>query len=260
MEESPAQIERNMRSIGIDLARWRKSGQLIIYASRSTMNGLESHLTSLVRLVKEIEPQLVVIDPISSFDVGISDGSVKMMLIRAVDLLKNKGITSLFTCLTPGNAAEESTAVGISSLVDVWLLLRNLEAGGERTRGLYVCKARGTAHSNKIREFILTDNGVRLEQVVLDEQGNVLTGSVRIFKQQSQMSNNEIKHAEALRRRSALEQKRSALEARIAVMRADFDCEARKLESELIREIAAIESENSFLNSIAQQRSGPSYV
>ena len=173
-EESPDQMERNMTSIGFDLAQWRQTGLLRYHASRTTSGGLETHLSTLAGLVKEFQPLVVIIDPVTAFNITADQEMVKLMLVRAVDLFKSQGITSLFTSLTVGGVAEEATSVAISSLVDVWLLLRNLESAGERTRGLYVCKARGTEHSNQIREFLLTNSGIKLVDVLLDEDGKIL--------------------------------------------------------------------------------------
>jgi circadian clock protein KaiC len=182
LEESPKQIMRNMRSIGFDLAHWVQSGLLRFHATRPTSGGLESHLTTLIGLVDEFTPQVVVIDPVTAFNTGADTEQAKSLLIRAVDYFKVRNITSLFTSLTLGGEAAESTSVAISSLIDVWLLLRNLESMGERTRGLYVCKARGIAHSHRIREFLLTTNGVQLEDVMLDDNGQILTGSARLAR------------------------------------------------------------------------------
>jgi len=180
LEESPRQIMRNMGSIGFDLAHWVQAGMLRFHATRPTSGGLESHLTTLIGLVEEFSPQMVVIDPVTAFNTGADMEQAKSLLIRAVDYFKVRNITSVFTSLTLGGEAAESTSVAISSLIDVWLLLRNLEAAGERTRGLYVCKARGIAHSHRIREFLLTAGGVQLEDVVLDTNGQILTGSARV--------------------------------------------------------------------------------
>jgi circadian clock protein KaiC len=180
LEESPEQIMRNMHSIGFNLKQWVQSGMLIFHATRPTSGGLESHLTTLIGLVNQYKPQVVVIDPVTAFNTGTDMEQAKSLLIRAVDLFKARNITSLFTSLTLGGEAPESTSVAISSLIDVWLLLRNLEAGGERTRGLYVCKARGIAHSHRIREFLLTNQGIQLINVILDSDGKILTGSARL--------------------------------------------------------------------------------
>ncbi len=254
MEESPDQIERNMKSIGIDLAQWRRAGLLNFHAVRPTASGLEMHLAMLTRLVDEISPKLVVVDPITAFATGAIDETVKLMLVRAVDLFKTKGITSLLTCLTSGGTAEEATAVGVSSLVDVWLTLRNLEAAGERTRGLYVSKARGMAHSNQVREFILTNAGVRLEDVVLDEHGRILTGSARQFHEELTRAEQKVSAADQERRRAALERKRHVLEEKVAVLHAEFEDDVRALDAELEREALRVQASGRALGDMATQR------
>jgi circadian clock protein KaiC len=180
LEESPRQIMRNMNSIGFDLAHREQSGLLRFHATRPTSGGLERHLTTLMGLADEFSPQVMVIDPVTAFNTGSDTERVKSFLIRIVDYCKVRNITTLFTSLTLGGEAAESTSVEISSLIDVWLLLRNLESAGERTRGLYVCKARGIAHSHRIREFLLTSHGVELVDVMQGPNGEILTGSARL--------------------------------------------------------------------------------
>lgn len=254
MEESPLQIERNMKSVGINLTQWRESELLHFHAVRPTANGLEKHLAEITSLVLQFEPDIVIIDPISAFDIGVSEESVKMMLIRAVDLFKSKGITSLFTCLTTGGTAEEATSVGLSSLVDTWLLLRNLESCGERTRGLYICKSRGIAHSNQIREFILTNSGIKLEDIILDAQGNILTGSARLFRTNMLESEEKMRSTDMERRTAAIKKKRDALEAQIAIMRSEFEDEEIAIELELERENLRAKATGRALNELASRR------
>lgn len=256
LEESPDQVERNMTSIGFDLAQWRRAGLLHFHASRPTSSGLETHLASVAAQVDEFQPKFVVIDPISAFSMSSNEEPVKLMLIRMVDMFKSRGITSLFNALTSGNTVAESTAIGISSLMDVWFLLRNLEFAGERTRGLYVCKARGMAHSNQIREFLLTDKGVKLVDVLLDDNGELLTGSARLMHQRQKEDEAETRRAGAERRRAALESRRHVIEAKIAAMRAEFDEELRILEAELNQEAADRMAVEQSTAEMATRRSG----
>lgn len=255
LEESPDQIERNMTSIGFDLAQWRRPGLLHFHAARPTSSGLESHLTTLARLVGEFRPQVAVIDPITSYHVTTSEERVKLMLIRAADLFKSQGITSLFTALTVGGEAPESTSVAISSLVDVWLLLRSIESAGERTRGLYVCKARGMSHSNQVREFLLTENGVHLVDLLLDADGQVLTGSARLLHQRRRESEAQTREATERRRRAVLENRRRVVEARIEVMRAEYEAELHALEAELEQENSRMRSAERAFADLAARRS-----
>ena len=254
VEESPEQIERNMRSIGIDLTQWRKAGLLHFHASRPTSSGLETHLATVFSLVSELQPKWVVIDPISAFSMASDDERVKLMLIRAVDLFKSKGITSMFTSLNTGITAAESTAVGISSLMDVWFLLRNLETAGERTRGLYVCKARGMEHSNQIREFTLSKQGVKLVEVQVDESGQVLTGSARKAYLALREQAVAARSADASRQHAVLENRRKLLDARIAAMRAEYEDEIRLLETDLLQEKSRSLESNRMMANLSKQR------
>ena len=177
-EESGAQIMRNLRSIGLDLEPSRRKGLLEVHAARPTTSGLEGHLLAMHRLIEERRPSVVVVDPISNLiSVGTSV-EVKAMLARLIDFMKVRQMTALFTSLTTDEGYPEGTDVGISSFMDTWLVLRNIEANGERTRTLDVLKSRGMAHSNQVREFVLTSRGLRLLDVVR-HQGRVLVGSER---------------------------------------------------------------------------------
>lgn len=253
-EESPDQIERNMTSVGFDLAQWRRTDLLRFHAARTTSRGLEVHLSTLAGLVREFKPRVVVVDPITAFNVTADEELVKAMLIRAVDLFKSHGITSLFTSLTFGGDSPESTSVAISSLVDTWLLLRNLEYAGERSRGLYICKSRGVAHSNQIREFLLTDSGVKLADVILDNDGQILIGSARTLHQRLKENETETRRAEVERRRAALEKKRHVLEAEIAAIRAKYEEEQHALEAELARESAGVQLAERSMDDLVIQR------
>jgi circadian clock protein KaiC len=177
-EESPSQLVRNMRSIGVELQPLVNKGLIRIHASRPTLFCLEMHLVQIHKMIAEFEPSAVIVDPISNLIDSGTQQDARSMLLRLVDFLKAKRITALFTHLTSGAAAREATDVGISSLVDTWLLLRDIELAGERNRGLYVLKSRGMPHSNQIREFLITPEGVQLEDVYVGPEG-VLTGSMR---------------------------------------------------------------------------------
>ncbi len=220
-EESPSQIIRNMRSIGIDLEHWVKKGLLQFQASRPTFSGLEMHLTRMYKAVNTFKPQVVVVDPINSLIIGGNQTQVKAMLMLLVDFLKTNQITSVFNSLTSSSSALEQSEVGISSLIDTWLLVRDIEADGERNRGLYVLKSRGMAHSNQIREFLLTDHGVELREVYVGPSG-VLTGSARLTQQAQEKAEVLVRDQEVELRRVEIERKRTALEAQIAVLRSEF--------------------------------------
>lgn len=233
-EESPSQITRNMRSIGIDLEPWIKQGLLDIYAVRPTIYGLEMHLVKMYKLVREFKPKVVIIDPVTNLIAIGSDTEVKSMLSRLIDFLKANQITALFTNLSHAGAATEQTEFGISSLMDTWLLLREIEIGGERNRGLYILKSRGMAHSNQIREFLLTDKGIDLVDVYLGPAG-VLTGAARIAQEAQEKAAELMRKEEIERRKRELERKRATIEAQITTLRSEFEAaqeEVKKLTRE----------------------------
>ena len=230
-EQSRDEVLRNMRSIGIDLAPLLENGTLRFYAARPGMYGLEKHLVTIHDAIADFDPQVVVIDPITNFS-GFGDSlEVKSMITRLIDLLKSRQITAMFTSLTSPGGDLESSDIGVSSLMDAWILLRELEFNGERNRGLYVLKARGMAHSNRIREFELTDDGARLLEVCLGPSG-VLTGSARVA-QLAQAAAEATRSGDDLRRKQAdLELRRQELEMRIAQMRTEFESDERALAQE----------------------------
>lgn len=161
-EESPSQLMRNMRSINIDLEQWVSKGLLMLHATRPTSYGLEIHLSTMINAINKFRPRVVILDPISAFwDSGESIGT-KAMLVRLVDYLKSEGITAMLLNLTIDGEFIERTDAGVSSAIDTWLILRNLEQKKVRTRGLYILKSRGMAHSNQVREFLITDSGIKL--------------------------------------------------------------------------------------------------
>jgi circadian clock protein KaiC len=177
-EESPDQVIRNMLSVGLDLRRWVEAGLLRMWAARPTAFGFEAHLAILARLIEEVSPSVAVLDGLASLAHGPTGPEVTSMVARQIDLFKASGITALATTL----AHDETGAAGMSSLVDTWLLLRNVESNGERNRLLFVLKSRGTAHSNQVREFVLTDHGIELVEVYVGAAG-MLTGSARLAQE-----------------------------------------------------------------------------
>ena len=186
-EESRSQLSRNMRSIGLDLEARSEEGLLRVHATRPTAHGLEAHLTLIHRLVNEFKPRMVVVDPLTNFLKAGREIEAEAMLMRLIDYLKSQQITCVFVSLTHNGNAREQTEAGISSLIDTWILLRDIELGGERNRGMYVLKSRGMAHSNQIREFLLTNNGIELRDVYVGPEG-VLTGSMRLAQESRERS------------------------------------------------------------------------
>jgi circadian clock protein KaiC len=218
-EESPQQVIRNMRSIGLDLGRWVKKGLLHLESARPTAFGLEMHLVRMHHLLKANKPKVVVIDPISGLLPGGSEHDVHALVLRIVDFLKHSGATGFFTALNEEDDLQ-ATALSISSLVDAWVLLRNVEVNGERNRLLYVLKSRGMAHSNQIREFLLTDRGVRLRDVYLGP-GGVLTGSARVAREAAERREEALRQRETRDRELTMRLTLRALEAKIAELQAE---------------------------------------
>jgi circadian clock protein KaiC len=229
-EESPAQIVRNMRSIGVDLQPRIDAGLLRFEAARPSLFGLEMHLARMYREIELFEPSAVVLDPISSLR-GDS-GDVYSMLLRVVDLLKSRGTTAFLTNLLPLHGDMDYADVGVSSLMDTWLSLIQLESNGERNRGLYVLKSRGMDHSNQIREYRLTAAGVKLIDAYRGSAG-VLTGSARITQEALDAADALRRAKEGERKRRQIERKRADLERRIDEMRAALEIEENEARQSL---------------------------
>ncbi len=251
-EEAPAQIERNMRSVGVALAPHIQSGLLRFHAARPTLYGLEAHLARILRDLQDFQPSIVVLDPVTALlaDAGAAD--VRALTTRLIDSLKNAGVTSMFTTLS-GAPATELTEIGISSLVDTWILLRDIELGGERNRGIYILKSRGMAHSNQIREFLITSRGVRLIRAYLGPEG-VLTGSARVAQEARAEAAEQEREQETARARRRFEQRRAALEAQIAALRAELESEQMEMEHALEGEVAREQQTRTTAQELARRR------
>jgi circadian clock protein KaiC len=222
-EESPQQIIRNARSIGIDLEPWVRKGLLKFQAARPTYGGIEQVLLLTHKRILSFRPSVVVVDPVTNLLMVSTQSEVRSMLTRLVDFLKTQAITAIFTSLTSAGPLEASEA-DVSSLMDTWLLLKNIEVGGERNRVLYVLKSRGMEHSNQIREFVLTDSGLRLLDVYLGPEG-VLTGSARVSQEMREKAVVTSRRQELESHRRELERKRRIFEARMVMVRAEFEAE-----------------------------------
>ncbi len=229
-EESQGQLIRNMRSIGLNLEQWTRKDLLQFHSSRATFYGLEMHLSIIHKIVNDFQPSVVVLDPVGSLIQAGNRRDAHIMLIRLIDFLKQRQITAFLTNLTSGGEAIERTDVEISSIVDTWLFVRDLELNGERNRALYVLKSRGTAHSNQLREFLLTDQGVDLLDVYVGPEG-VLTGSSRLSQEARENAAALVRQQENERKERELQRKRDALEARIAALRKEFAAEAQEAEN-----------------------------
>jgi circadian clock protein KaiC len=227
-EESRAQIIRNMRSIGINLNRPAKSGLLEFHTVRPSIYGLEMHLVAIHELVRELKPRIVVVDPLTNLMAVGDQEEVKSMLTRLIDFFKSEQITTFFTSLTAGGSPVEQSEVGISSLMDTWLLVRNLEQAGERNRGLYILKSRGMGHSNQIREFRLSHKGIELLDVYVGG-GEVLTGAARLAQEAHERAETKVRRQQAARLKRLFERKAQAVEGQIAGLRAGLAAELEEL-------------------------------
>ncbi len=223
-EESPGQLIRNMQSIGLDLSRWVKNNLLQIHSSRAMFDGLEMHLAMIHKQVQESKPDVVVLDPIGALIQAGTLRDANSMIIRLIDFLKVNGITAMLIDLTSAGEALERTDVNISSIVDTWLLVRDLELAGERNRAMYVLKSRGMRHSNQLREFLITDRGIDLLDVYVGPEG-VLTGSSRVSLEARERATALAALQDAERKDRERIRKREALEAKIIALRKEFEIE-----------------------------------
>jgi circadian clock protein KaiC len=228
-EESSNQVARNMKSVGINLDQWSEKGLLFHEAWRPTQSSMEMHLLRIHKLIEKIKPSCVVVDPITNLGAGSGEREVYSLLLRLLDFLKNMGITGFFVSLTSGSGDLEGTNVGVSSLTDTWILLRDLELNGERNRVLYVLKSRGMAHSNQLREFTLTDRGIRLIPAYIGS-GGVLTGSSRLAQEAKERTQARLQQQETDRKRQQVDQKALVLKAQIAALQREFSAVEQEAE------------------------------
>jgi circadian clock protein KaiC len=234
-EESPDQIIRNTRSIGMHLEPLVRRGLLRFHAARPTLYGLEMHLATMFKEIAAFQPHVVIMDPITSLMVAGTDSETKGMVTRLIDYLKGGQITSLFTSLTHGGHALQQSEIAMSSLMDAWMLLQDFEGNGERNRVLYVIKARGMAHSNQIREFLISDRGIDLVDAYIGPSG-VLTGAARVAQTAREKAEVLASKQEAARRRRELKRKRAALEQQIVGLRSEHeanDMELRQIDEQV---------------------------
>ena len=252
-EESPRQIMRNMLSIGIDLKAHVEKGLLELHSARPTLNGLEMHLVAIHKHVKRFKPKTVILDPITNLITVGSISEVKAMLIRLIDFLQTEQITVLFTALTLNTIITEQTDEGVSSLVDAWLLVRDIESNGERNRGMYIMKSRGMKHSNQVREFVISDDGLDLVDVYLGVDG-VLTGSAREAQQLSESTIQFLRNHALTRKDLEIQRKRKVLEAKIASLQEEFESVQDELNKSYVEEDLKKEIMEKNRNELIQQR------
>jgi circadian clock protein KaiC len=233
LEESETQILRNMGSIGVDLSPYLRNRTLRILPFRPHVTGLEQHLTTMHKSVTELDPQLVIMDPVSNLAQTATDIEARSMLTRLIDFLKARGTTTLFTNLTSGTRELEETEVGISSLIDTWLMLEIVRSGGERNRVVNVIKSRGMAHSNQTCEFRLTDRGIELLDTYVGASG-VVTGSARLAKEAEDRVATELREYEVVQKRALRARRRKAFESQLAALKEDFVAEDAELERSIM--------------------------
>lgn len=221
-EESPQQILRNARSIGLDLTTHLTAGLLQFHATRPTFHGLEMHLATMHKLIEDMKPSLILVDPVTNLTAAGTYVEVNAVLMRLIDFIKSKQITGVFTSLARVSEASEQTDIGISSLMDTWLLLRFIESSGERNRGMYVLKSRGTAHSNQIREYTITSSGLELLDVYVGPAG-LLTGAARRVQEAREIAEALVRRQEIDRQKRQRDRKRAEVEAQIAALRAELE-------------------------------------
>jgi len=221
-----------MRSIGLDLEQWTGKGILKIVGQRPTIHGLEHHLLSMQFMIDDFRPTTVVVDPVTNLSQVGSLRDVRLMLSRLVDYLKARNITILFTSLTQGGTDAELTDVGISSLADSWMKLQNLEAGGERNRGISILKSRGMSHSNQVREFLLTDQGIDLVDTYTGPEG-VLAGSARVAREDDERAQEAALRLEIERLEEDRKKRRALLEDQITRLRSEYESAEKELEGRI---------------------------
>lgn len=241
-EESPKQIIRNMQSINVNLQKQVDGGLLQFHAMRPTLHGLEQHLVAMYKIIKKFKPAVVILDPITNLVTVGSVSEVKAMLIRLIDFLLDEQITVMFTALTLNSAVSEQTDEGVSSLVDTWLLIRDIESNGERNRGMYIMKSRGMKHSNQVREFIITDKGIDLVDVYLGPEG-VLIGSAREAQKLQEHTGEVLRNNSLNMKDREIVRKRKVLESKIASLQTEFESAEEELnkiyvEEELIKKVS----------------------
>jgi circadian clock protein KaiC len=228
-EESEQQTVRNMRSIGMDLQPCLDAGLLRTVATRPTFYSLEAHLAVMLREIEKFRPSLVVLDPISAFLDSDDQREVQAMLLRMIDYLKSHGITGVFTHLAHVQG-EAKTDAGLSSLMDAWILLLNREVNGEFNRELYLLKARGTAHSNQVREFVMSDHGISLLAPHLGEDG-ALTGSARRYAEAKSQREELKRRNDFDRLQEKLAHRRRRTQAQIDALQAELEADELELRS-----------------------------
>jgi circadian clock protein KaiC len=251
-EESAAEVCRNALSVGLDLQKWVDVGLLRFEAARPSLYGLEMHLARMNRDVETFKPSVVVVDPISAF--RGPDQEVHSTLLRMVDLLKRNGISSLFTSLRSGDSDMTGTDQGLSSLMDSWIKLSNVEENGERNRILYIIKSRGSSHSHQVREYLMTNTGIQLIDAYIGSEG-VLTGTARVLQEARDQAETDLRLQEIERKKREIARRRTGLERQIADLRASLELEEEEA-LKLLVEQEARESSRALQRAVVSARRG----
>lgn len=256
-EESESQLLRNMKSIGIDLGPWVKKGLLTFHAVRPTAYSLEMHLSMMLKLIDEFNPRVLAVDPISNlYPIG-DDIQVRSMLMRLIDYAKSIHITGLFTNLSndaeTGTYSIEPTEMHVSSLMDVWLILKNIEGNGERNRVFSIIKARGMAHSNQLREFVLSDKGIQLLDLYQGTEG-VLFGSARIAQESREGGERLRRDEETRRKKRELDGRKRVMESEIVLLKAKYAREEDEIRVLIGQDVSREKAAANAMKEIAVQR------
>lgn len=251
-EEAPQQILRNMLSVGLDLQPFVEKGLLKFQAVRPTAFGLEMHLIQIHNLINELRPTVVIVDPMSNLILGGNLLQSKSFFMRLIDSLKSQQITVMLTNLITGSTSLEHTEIGISSLMDTWLELRVIESSGERNRVLYVLKSRGMEHSNQVREFVLTHQGIELKDVYLGQE-TVLTGTARKVQEAKDQAASLVRQQEFERKRRELEKKQAIVRSQIEALQTQLEIEQEEfklmIEQEQLSQDISLQEQRKIANS-----------
>jgi circadian clock protein KaiC len=256
-EESESQYIRNMKSIGMDFEPWIKKGLVKFHAVRPTAYSLEMHLSMMIKLIDEFKPRVIAVDPISNlYPIG-DEVQVRSMMMRLIDYAKSLQITGMFTNLSNDTSAEafslEPTQMAVSSLMDSWLILKNVEGNGERNRVFSIIKSRGMSHSNQLREFILSDKGIELLDLYKGTEG-VLFGSARMAQQSREVSDRLLRNEEIERKQRELDSKRLVMENEIALLKAKFAREEDEMKTVIGQDVYREKATATAMKEISVQR------
>jgi circadian clock protein KaiC len=240
-EESADQILRNMKSINLDLAPYVKKGLLKFHASRPTIYGLEMHLVMFYKLIKEFKPSTVILDPITNLITVGDQNEVKSILIRLLDFLQQEQITVMFTSLSQSSNTTNNQEENVSSLVDVWIAVQDIELNGERNRGIYVLKSRGMKCSNQVREFVITDHGIEVVELMIGPEG-VLVGSAREAYELEKAKENVLRKHAVDKKNKEIERRKNILDNKIRSLTSKFEMDRealnnKEMEEELTKEV-----------------------